>query len=52
MPNSMVRILKEYKVWYDEEKQRLKSLWEDSDRVITQWNGKPIFPGTIAQWLN
>ena len=52
MPNSMARILKEYKVWYDEEKQRLKSFWEDSDRVITQWNGKPIFPGTIAQWLN
>lgn len=52
MPNSMAKILKEYKLWYDEEKQRLKSIWEDSDRVITQWNGKPIFPGTIAQWLN
>lgn len=51
MPQSMATILKEYKVWYEQEKQRLKGVWQDTDRVITQWDGKAIFPGTIAQWL-
>lgn len=51
MPNIMANILKEYKVYYEQEKAKLKNVWEDTDRVITQWNGKMIFPGTMAQWL-
>lgn len=51
MPNVMFDILKEYKDWYDKEKQRLGDAWIDTDRVICRWNGEIITPGTMRFWL-
>ncbi len=27
------------------------SLWEENNRLFTQWNGKPIFPNTPSHWF-
>lgn len=51
MPKVMVSILKEYKVKYDYEKQRLGDAWIDKDRVICRPNGDIITPGTMRLWL-
>ena len=48
----MLDILKEYKVWYDNEKQRLGDYWHDNDKVIPRQNGDTITPGTMRLWLN
>ena len=27
------------------------NLWEDNDKLFTQWNGKPIHPDSISNWF-
>lgn len=51
IPNMMIKALKQYKVWQNEEKLKLGDLWIDSDRLFTKWNGAPIFPDTISGWF-
>lgn len=38
----------------EQAKQRLKlgDKWEDSQKVFTQWNGKPIHPDTVTSWFH
>ncbi|MEG1497686.1 MAG: tyrosine-type recombinase/integrase [Clostridiales bacterium] len=44
-------ILREYKTMQGAERLRLGSLWQDYDRIFTQWNGKPIHPDTVSRWF-
>lgn len=43
--------LKEYKAWYDTQRENWGDQWEDSDRLFVQETGKPINPSTIHFWL-
>lgn len=47
----LVEILKEYKIWYDEQRANWGDRWVDSDRLFVQEYGKPINPETIHYWL-
>lgn len=51
IPDIMIKVLKQYKNWQNEERLKSGDLWIDSDRLFTKWNGAPIFPGTISGWF-
>lgn len=48
---TLVNLLNEYKLWQNGEKAKLGDLWQETDRLFTQWNGKPIFPSTPSKWF-
>lgn len=45
-------LLKKYKRWQLEQKLNAGDRWEESDRLFTTWNGKPIHPDTITDWFS
>ena len=51
IPDTLVKVLKEYKEWYDIRKEALASLWKDNDRLFISDDGNNIFPGTYKSWL-
>jgi integrase len=50
-PQFIMSMLKEHKEEQDKERERLGGLWEDYDRIFTQWDGKPMCPHTPYNWL-
>ncbi|WP_407308763.1 tyrosine recombinase XerC [Desulfosporosinus sp. SB140] len=50
MPPLVMDLLKEYRVWQNQERLKCGDIWEDHDRLFTKWNGKPIFPTTPSTW--
>ncbi|MEQ8197516.1 MAG: site-specific integrase [Clostridiaceae bacterium] len=52
LPNSVMALLREYKVWQNAEKVKLNNLWTgDCDNIFTNKEGNPIFPNTISRWF-
>ncbi|MCM1441650.1 MAG: site-specific integrase [Roseburia sp.] len=51
LPEQLVIILSEYKVWYDNQKTIHGDLWADTDKLFLQDNGNTINPCTINSWL-
>lgn len=51
IPDFVVKLLEDYKVWYDEQKKLLNELWINSNRLFVQANGKPMHPSTISKWF-
>jgi len=51
MPDCLVSVLKDYKVWYDKRKEALIDLWKDNNRIMISDEGKTIYPSTYAGWL-
>lgn len=51
IPDSVVEMLEEYKLWYDNQKELCGEFWHDSDRLFVQDNGKPMHPDTISKWF-
>ena len=51
IPNFVVSLLEEYKLWYDEQKSIYGELWTNSDRLFVQSCGKPMHPDTISKWF-
>ena len=48
---SVREVLKEYKREQDAERAKIYELWEMKEAwVFTQWNGKPMNPGTSGHW--
>lgn len=45
-------LLKKYKRWQLEQKFNAGDKWEESDRLFTSWNGKPIHPDTVTDWFS
>lgn len=45
-------LLKKYKRWQLEQKLNAGDRWEESDRLFTSWNGKPIHPDTVTDWFS
>ena len=51
IPDFIVSLLEEYKLWYEEQKLICGNFWYESDRLFVQDNGKPIHPSTISKWF-
>jgi integrase len=51
IPDFIVSLLEEYKLWYDEQKSFCDELWTDSNRLFVQADGKPMHPSTISKWF-
>lgn len=51
IPDFIVSLLKEYKLWYEEQKSFCGELWTDSNRLFVQADGKPMHPSTISKWF-
>jgi len=44
-------LLKEYENYQENQKERLSNLWNDSGRLFTTWDGKPMTPDTASIWF-
>ena len=51
IPDFIVSLLEEYKLWYDEQKSIVGDFWHESNRLFVQDDGKPIHPSTISKWF-
>lgn len=51
-PNNIAEILIEYKAWQDEKRDKLGTLWKDSNRIFTQETGEPMHPDTFSGWFS
>ena len=51
IPDFVVSLLEEYKLWYDEQKSFYSELWTNSNRLFVQADGKPMHPSTISKWF-
>lgn len=52
LTDTMLNVLKEYKLWYDEQKFMHGDLWANTDFLFLQHNGKVINPCSITQIVN
>lgn len=46
VPQELLTVLKEYRAWQNENRLKLGDRWHNSDRLFTQWDGKPMHPNT------
>ena len=51
IPEFIISLLAEYKLWYEEQKSIYGELWMNSDRLFVQADGKPMHPSTISKWF-
>lgn len=51
IPEFIISLLEEYKLWYEEQKSIYGELWINSDRLFVQADGKPMHPSTISKWF-
>lgn len=52
VPDSVIELLKKYKLWQSEEKLNLGDLWHKEESFIfTAYDGGAIFPSTISKWF-
>ena len=51
IPEFVISLLEEYKLWYEEQKALCGELWDNSNRLFVQANGKPMNPSTISKWF-
>ena len=49
--DSVIEMLEEYKIWYDNQKELCGEFWEESDRLFVQDDGKPMHPDTVSKWF-
>jgi len=51
IPEFIISLLEEYKLWYEEQKSLYGELWINSNRLFVQADGKPMHPSTISKWF-
>ena len=51
IPEFIISLLEEYKLWYEEQKSIYGELWTNPDRLFVQADGKPMHPSTISKWF-
>lgn len=51
VPAPAVALLKELRAYQAQERLRLGDQWQNSKKVFTSWNGKPIHPDTVSGWF-
>ena len=47
----LIVLLEKYRNWQNAEKARIGDLWQNTDRLYTQWDGSPIHNQTIKKFL-
>ncbi len=51
IPEFVISLLEEYKLWYEEQKSLYGDLWTNLNRLFVQADGKPMHPSTISKWF-
>lgn len=51
IPRGTTALLKAYKEYQDNQKNKAGDKWEEHDRLFTQDDGKPMHPDTPYQWF-
>lgn len=51
IPDFVLSLLEEYRLWYETQKSIYGELWTNSDRLLVQSDGKPMHPSTISKWF-
>jgi integrase len=51
LPSSIIVLLKEYRREQLQERLRLGDMWQDSNRIFTTWDGRPMHPDTPSNWF-
>lgn len=51
IPNILLKVLEEYKQWYDTRKMLFEETWSKTDRLFISDDGNPIYPSTYRVWL-
>jgi integrase len=51
IPEELCELLKKYRKHWLEQKFKLGSLWQGTDRLMIQWDGRPMFPATLTHWF-
>ena len=51
IPEFIISLLEEYKLWYEDQKSLYGKLWTNSDRLFVQADGKPMHPSSISKWF-
>ena len=48
---TLCTLLKDYRVWQNTRRLRTGERWMNTDRLLTQSNGEPIYPDTVTEWF-
>ncbi len=51
VPEIVINLLKSFKAAQNQDRLKCGELWENSNRLLVQWNGKPMHPNTIDRWF-
>jgi integrase len=51
VPSSVIALLKQYKVEQNKDRLRIGDKWNETDRLFTTWDGKPMHPTTVSSWF-
>ena len=51
IPHLVMEILKEHKHKQNIQRISVGADWVESNRLFTQWDGKPIFPDSVSKWF-
>ena len=51
IPDSITKLLKDYKRKQLEQRLKLGDKWQNTNRLFVQWDGSPMHPDTIGKWF-
>jgi integrase len=51
IPNELCNLLKKYRGQWLEQRMKLGDQWQGTERLMIQWDGKPMFPATLSHWF-
>jgi integrase len=51
VPQEVINLLKQYRVWQNQQRLKCGDKWVNSERLFTQWNGLPMHPSTLTNWM-
>jgi len=51
LPGEVMKILKDYRQWYIEQRERTGDYWTDSGFVFVKDDGNPMMPDSLTAWL-
>ena len=51
IPDSITKLLKDYKRKQLEQRLKLGDKWQNTNRLFVQWDGSPMHPDTITKWF-
>ena len=51
IPDFVLSLLEEYRLWYETQKSIYGELWTNSNKLFVQSDGKPMHPSTISKWF-